>query len=43
MQELADDFQSNLLSLIETHIQEEEEIPILGYETIYQNDKTLAV
>ena len=40
VQELVDDCQPNLLCLVETHMQEEEEITIPGYETIYRNDKT---
>ena len=40
VQELEDDCQPNLLCIVETHMQEEEEIAIPGYETIYQNDKT---
>ena len=40
VQELVDDCPPNFLCLGETHTQEEEEIAILGYETIYQNDKT---
>ena len=39
VQELVDDCQLNLLCLVETHMQEEEEITIPGYETIYRNDK----
>ena len=39
VQELVDDCQPNLLCLVETHMQEEEEITIPGYETIYRNDK----
>ena len=35
VQELVDDCQPNLLCLVETHMQEEEEI-IPGYEIIYQ-------
>ena len=40
VQEIVADSQPNLLCLVETHMQEEEEIRIPGYETIYQNDKT---
>ena len=40
VQELVDDCTPNFLCLGGTHTQEEEEITILGYETIYQNDKT---
>ena len=40
VQELVDDCQLNLLCLVETHMQEEEEITIPGYETIYRNYKT---
>ena len=40
VQELVDDCQPNLLCLVETHMQEEEEITIPGYETVYRNDKT---
>ena len=40
VQELIADCQPNLLSLVETHMQEEEEMRIPGYETIYWNDKT---
>ena len=40
VQELADDCQPNLLCLVETHMQEEEEKTVRGYETIYHNDKT---
>ena len=40
VQELVADCQPNLLSLVETHMQEEEEMRIPGYETIYWNDKT---
>ena len=40
VQELVDDCQANLLCLVETHMQKEEEITILGYDTIYWNDKT---
>ena len=36
VQELVDDCQPNLLCLVETHMQEEEEIRIPGYEIIYQ-------
>ena len=38
VQELVDDCQPNLC-LVESHMQEEEEIRIPGYNTIYQNDK----
>ena len=40
VQELVDDCQPNLLCLVETHIQEKQEITITGYETIHRNDKT---
>ena len=40
VQELVDDCQPNLLCLVETHMQEKQEITITGYETIYRNDKT---
>ena len=40
VQELVDDCQPNLLCLVETHMQEEEEIGMPGYETMYQNGKT---
>ena len=40
LQELVDDCQPNLLCLVETHMQEEEEIRIPGYLTIFRNDKT---
>ena len=40
VQELVDDCQPNLLCLVETHMQEKQEIAITGYETIYRNDKT---
>ena len=40
VQELVDDCQPNLLCLGETHMQEEEEIIIPRYGTIYRNDKT---
>ena len=40
VQKLVDDCQPNLLCLVETHMQEEEEITIPGYETIYRNYKT---
>ena len=40
VQELVDDCQPNLLCLVEIHMQEQEEITIPGYETIYRNDKT---
>ena len=40
VQEIVDDCQPNLLCLVETHMQEEEEITIPGYETIYRNYKT---
>ena len=40
VQELVDDCQPNLLCLVETQMQEEEEIRIPQYETIYWNAKT---
>ena len=40
VQELVDDWQSNLLCVVETHTQEEEEIEMPGCDTIYKNDKT---
>ena len=40
VQELVDDCQSNLLCVVETHTQEEEEIEMPGCDTIYKNDKT---
>ena len=41
VQELVDDdCQPNLLCLVETYMQEGEEITIPGYETIYRNEKT---
>ena len=40
VQELVGDCQPKLLCLTETHIKDEEEITIPGYNTICWNDKT---
>ena len=40
VQELVDDCQPSLLCLIETHMHEEEEIRIPGFEIICRNGKT---